>query len=78
MQSYELTATVLEEELKSQTSSSSAPKRWILNAFEMATAGHQSPGLWKFPGDRSASYHSIEYWTDLAKILEKGKFNGIL
>lgn len=43
----------------------------------MSCAGHQSPGLWKAAGDRSAEYHSIEYWTDLAKILEKGKFNGL-
>lgn len=43
----------------------------------MSTAGHQTPGLWKHPRDRSAEYHSIEYWTDLAKILERGKFNGL-
>lgn len=52
-------------------------KRWILNAFDMATSGHQFPGLWKHPLDRSANYHDIEYWTHLAKTLEKGKFNGI-
>lgn len=43
----------------------------------MACAGHQSPGLWKAAGDRSAYKHGTEYWTDLAKILEKGKFNGL-
>jgi hypothetical protein len=39
-------------------------RRWILNAFDMSTAGHQSPGLWKVEGDRSAGeggYHDIEY-----------------
>ena len=35
-------------------------RRWILNAFDMSCAGHQSPGLWKHPDDRSASYHDIE------------------
>lgn len=53
-------------------------KRWILNAFEMSTSGHQFPGLWKHPKDRSSRYHDIEYWTELSKTLERGKFNGIL
>jgi len=53
-------------------------KRWILNAFEMSTSGHQFPGLWKHPKDRSSHYHDIEYWTELSKTLERGKFNGIL
>lgn len=41
-------------------------------------AGHQTPGLWKHPKDRSANYHDIEYWTELSKLLERGKFHGIL
>ncbi|KDE03154.1 hypothetical protein MVLG_06349 [Microbotryum lychnidis-dioicae p1A1 Lamole] len=56
---------------------SAVKKRWILNAFDMACAGHQTPGLWKHPLDRSAQYHTLEYWTELAKLLERGKFNGI-
>lgn len=48
-----------------------------LNAFEMNCVGHQSPGLWRHPRDRSWQYKDLEYWTDLAKILEKGKFDGI-
>lgn len=47
------------------------------NAFEMNCVGHQSPGLWKHPRDRSWQYKDLEYWTDLAKILEKGIFDGI-
>lgn len=76
MQSYELHAQVNTEPRRAPIQRTE-PKRWILNAFDMSTAGHQSPGLWKHPKDRSAEYHSIEYWTDLAKILEKGKFNGV-
>lgn len=49
----------------------------ILNAFEMACSGHQNPGQWKHPKDRSRNYNTIQYWTDLAKLLEKGKFNAI-
>ncbi|NUE94553.1 LLM class flavin-dependent oxidoreductase, partial [Acinetobacter seifertii] len=38
---------------------------------------HQSPGLWRHPQDRSVEYKDLEYWTDLAKILERGFFDGI-
>jgi FMN-dependent oxidoreductase (nitrilotriacetate monooxygenase family) len=47
------------------------------NAFEMNCVGHQSPGLWAHPRDRSWQYKDLEYWTDLAKILERGIFDGI-
>jgi long-chain alkane monooxygenase len=48
-----------------------------LNAFEMNCVGHQSPGLWAHPRDRSADYTDLGYWTALAKILERGRFDGI-
>jgi alkanesulfonate monooxygenase len=48
-----------------------------LNAFEMNCVGHQSPGLWAHPRDHSASYTDLDYWTGLAKTLERGKFDGI-
>ena len=47
------------------------------NAFEMNCVGHQSPGLWTWPGDRSWQYKDVEYWTDLARILEGGRFDGV-
>ena len=31
-------------------------RRIRLNAFAMNTVGHQSPGLWRHPDDRSAQY----------------------
>ncbi|HCG3501411.1 TPA: LLM class flavin-dependent oxidoreductase, partial [Acinetobacter baumannii] len=37
----------------------------------------QSPGLWRHPQDRSVEYKDLEYWTDLAQILERGFFDGI-
>jgi len=48
-----------------------------LNAFEMNCVGHQSPGLWAHPRDRSASYTDLDYWTGLARTLEGGLFDGI-
>jgi alkanesulfonate monooxygenase len=48
-----------------------------LNAFHMNCVGHQSPGLWTHPQDRSADYHTLGYWTEIARILERGRFDAI-
>jgi long-chain alkane monooxygenase len=47
------------------------------NAFDMNCVGHQSPGLWAHPRDRSWQYKDLEYWAELAQILERGKFDGL-
>ncbi|WP_380178500.1 LLM class flavin-dependent oxidoreductase [Kalamiella sp. sgz302252] len=52
-------------------------KQIRFNAFEMNCVGHQASGLWRHPRDRSGDYKEIGYWTDLAKLLEKGLFDGI-
>jgi FMN-dependent oxidoreductase (nitrilotriacetate monooxygenase family) len=48
-----------------------------LNAFDMNCIGHQSPGLWTHPDDRADSYNTLEYWTNLARTLERGKFDAL-
>ncbi len=48
-----------------------------LNAFEMNCIGHQSPGLWRHPSDRSWDYKDLEYWTDLGRLLETGFFESV-
>jgi alkanesulfonate monooxygenase SsuD/methylene tetrahydromethanopterin reductase-like flavin-dependent oxidoreductase (luciferase family) len=48
-----------------------------LNAFDMTCVGHQSPGLWRHPDDQSYRCHDLGYWTDLAKLLEKGLFDSL-
>ena len=47
------------------------------NAFAMNCVGHQAPGLWRHPRDRSDRYIDLNYWTDLARLLERGKFDGL-
>lgn len=47
------------------------------NAFDMNCVGHQSPGLWAHPRDKSWKYKDLDYWQDLARTLEKGVFDGI-
>jgi FMN-dependent oxidoreductase (nitrilotriacetate monooxygenase family) len=53
------------------------PKQIRLNAFDMNCIGHQSPGLWTHPDDRADSYNTLEYWTGLARVLERGKFDAL-
>lgn len=47
------------------------------NAFDMNCVAHQSPGLWRHPADRSWDYHTLDYWVELAKLLEGGGFDGL-
>jgi FMN-dependent oxidoreductase (nitrilotriacetate monooxygenase family) len=54
-----------------------ALKQVLLNAFNMNCVGHINHGLWAHPRDRSTDYHSIEYWTGLAQLLERGLFDGL-
>lgn len=53
------------------------PKEIRINAFNMNCVGHQCPGIWRHPRDRAAEYTSLAYWQELAKTLERGKFDGI-
>ncbi|OCL01575.1 HK97 family phage prohead protease [Glonium stellatum] len=52
-------------------------KNILLNAFDMSTVGHLSPGQWKNPNDRSATKRTLDYWIDLAKLLERGGINAL-
>ena len=54
-----------------------SPRQIRFNAFDMNCVAHQSSGLWRHPRDRSATYNTLEYWTELAKLLESGTFDGI-
>lgn len=49
----------------------------ILYAFMMGCSGHQSPGLWVHPADRSQYHNKLTYWTDHARLLEAGHFDGL-
>ncbi|MDN5595095.1 MAG: NtaA/DmoA family FMN-dependent monooxygenase, partial [Brevibacterium sp.] len=49
----------------------------ILNAFDMMTPVHQSPGLWRHPESRVEEFTQLNFWTDLAKTLEEGGFSSL-
>ena len=56
---------------------STPPREIRLNAFAMHTITHQSPGLWRHPRDRSREFKRLPLWLDLARLLERGLFDGI-
>lgn len=53
-------------------------KQISLNLFEMAGSMHNSHGLWKHPQNtRHRHYNDLNYWVELGKLLEKGKFDAV-
>ncbi|MFV3404198.1 LLM class flavin-dependent oxidoreductase [Pseudomonas sp. NY15463] len=52
-------------------------KQILLNAFNMNCIGHINHGLWTHPRDTSTQYKTLAYWTDLARLLERGLFDGL-
>ncbi|MDO9711283.1 LLM class flavin-dependent oxidoreductase [Paracraurococcus lichenis] len=53
------------------------PREIRLNAFDMACIGHIQHGMWTHPRDRSTEYRRLDYWTGLARTLERGLFDGL-
>ena len=48
-----------------------------LNAFDMACVGHIQHGMWTHPRDHSSDYTSLDHWVSLARMLERGLFDGL-
>lgn len=48
-----------------------------LNAFDMACIGHIQQGMWTHPRDRATDYLDIGHWTGMARLLERGLFDGL-
>ncbi|MBO0767260.1 MAG: LLM class flavin-dependent oxidoreductase [Solirubrobacterales bacterium] len=49
----------------------------IYNAFVMNTASHITHGLWRHPETRQRDFNQLDVWTDLAKLLERGRFDAL-
>lgn len=47
------------------------------NAFTMNTPVHLSPGLWRHPRDRATDFTKLEHWIELARLWERGLFDGV-
>jgi long-chain alkane monooxygenase len=55
----------------------SKPKQLHVNLFEMNCVGHISHGLWVHPDNNRHRFNDIEFWTELAKLLEYGAFDAV-
>ncbi|MHA7685843.1 LLM class flavin-dependent oxidoreductase [Cupriavidus sp. PET2-C1] len=53
------------------------PKEIRINAFVTFAPSHLSPGLWKHPRDKSLQYNTLSYWTELARIAERGLYDAL-
>jgi FMN-dependent oxidoreductase (nitrilotriacetate monooxygenase family) len=52
-------------------------RKIVLNAFDMNCVTHIVAGTWRHPESQAARYKDLEYWLDLAKLLERGLFDGL-
>jgi long-chain alkane monooxygenase len=52
-------------------------RQLILNAFDMNCVTHIIAGTWRHPESQAARYKDLNYWLDLAKLLERGLFDGL-
>ncbi|MGN8119137.1 LLM class flavin-dependent oxidoreductase [Labrys sp. KNU-23] len=52
-------------------------KRLIFNGFSMNAVSHVYHGLWRHPLTAQTRFNELETWVELAKLLEKGKFDAL-
>lgn len=52
-------------------------KQVLVNAFDMSCPTHLVAGTWRHPDSQAWRYKDLSYWTDLARLLERGLFDGI-
>lgn len=48
-----------------------------LSAFDMTCVVHQNPGMWTDPDDQTYRYKDLDYWVELAQLLERGGFDAL-
>lgn len=53
------------------------PKQLHVNLFEMNCVGHISHGLWVHEDNNRHRFNDIEFWTELAQLLEEGCFDAM-
>ncbi|MFC0434750.1 LLM class flavin-dependent oxidoreductase [Kutzneria buriramensis] len=49
--------------------------RMLFNAFHMFAVSHHAQGLWAEPDSRQLAYNDPQMWIDLARLLERGRFD---
>lgn len=49
--------------------------RISLHGFAQLSVGHQAIGLWRHPEDHADRFLDLDHWIDLARLLERGRFD---
>lgn len=52
-------------------------KKLHVNLFEMNCVGHISHGLWVLPENNRHRFNDLDFWTELAQLLEHGTFDAV-
>ena len=52
-------------------------RRIRFNGFKCSTVAHTTAGLWRHPDSQSHRYKELSFWIELAKTLERGKFDSL-
>ncbi|GAA2524809.1 LLM class flavin-dependent oxidoreductase [Winogradskya humida] len=52
-------------------------ERIRLNGLRQSTVGHTAIGLWRHPDSQAHRYRELSYWTETARILERGRFDAL-
>lgn len=50
-------------------------KQIHLGVFEVNGINHLTQGIWAHPNQNRVNYKDINYWIEIAQILERGKFD---
>ncbi|WP_297838104.1 LLM class flavin-dependent oxidoreductase [Pseudomonas sp.] len=53
------------------------PKQLHVNLFEMNCVSHITHGLWVHPDNNRHRFNDLDYWTELAQLLEHGCFDAV-
>jgi FMN-dependent oxidoreductase (nitrilotriacetate monooxygenase family) len=57
--------------------SAMAGKYIHLCLLDMPTVSHNNYGLWAYPANQHPRYKDLDYWIEVARLLERGKFDAI-
>src|SRR5208337_2353137 len=52
-------------------------RRIRFNGFKCSTVAHTTAGLWRHPSSQSHRYKELSFWIELARTLERGKFDSL-
>lgn len=53
------------------------PKQLHVNLFEMNCVSHIMHGMWVHPDNNRHRFNDLDYWLELARLLEYGTFDGV-